>query len=175
MQLTFSPGAINFRYAGVSIYNDALPNSSEYVNLFDQYRVRGVSVRIDYDTNMFSNSGVAYSPPLCLFVLDHDDPNDAAVADLLQFPQVITHAFTEGGYKPFIATFNPRPLVDVAGAGVTTGYSPMKTAPYIRTSEMSIPHYGMKMAILSQGASVSATIGYFQVTTFMDLEFINPK
>lgn len=175
MQLTFAPGSTDFRLGGVSIYTDALPNNTEFSQLFDQYRIAGVTVRIDFSVNVFSNSGSAYTPPIAYFIADYDDPQDATVNQVLQYPQVITHSWVEGGYKPFIASLKPKPLRDVAGAGIATGYSPMAVAPFIRTSEMTIPHYGLKMALVNNGASASAIIGSFLVNVYYDLEFINPK
>jgi hypothetical protein len=176
LQMSFSPGATDFRIGGVSITAPSLPNASEYSALFDQYKVEKVMVRMDYSgVNAFSNTGVANVPPLALFILDHDDPNDAVVNDLLQFPQVLTHSWVEGGYKPFQVAFKPRPLADIAGSGLSTGYAPTREAPFIRTSEITIPHYGLKMALLNNGGSASAVIGFFQVTVLYDLAFINPK
>lgn len=175
MQLTFAPGATDYRLGGVSIYSDALPNNTEFSQLFDQYRVAGVTVRIDLNPNAYANSGVSFTPPIAYFIADYDDPQDASVVACLQYPQVITHSWSENGYKPFIAHLKPKPLRDVAGAGIATGYSPMSSAPFIRTSEMTVPHYGLKMALVNNGASVNAIIGYFLVNVFYDLEFINPK
>jgi len=175
MQLTFAPGATDFRLGGVSIYSDALPNSTEFSQLFDQYRIAGVTVRIDFSVNVYSNSGSSYSPPLAYFIADYDDPQDATVSAVLQYPQVVTHSWTENGYKPFIAHIKPKPLRDVAGSGIGTGYSPMSSAPFIRTSDMTIPHYGVKMALVNNGASANAVIGSFLINVFYDLEFINPK
>lgn len=175
MQLTFAPGSTDFRLGGVSIYTDALPNNTEFSQLFDQYRIAGVTIRIDFSVNVFSNSGPAYQPPIAYFIADYDDPQDATVNAVLQYPQVITHSWSENGYKPFIVSLKPKPLRDVAGAGITTGYSPMASAPFIRTSEMTIPHYGLKMALVNNGASASAVIGNFLVNVYYDLEFINPK
>jgi len=175
MQFTFAPGATNYRLGGVSIYNDAIPNASEFTNLYDQWKLVDVVIRFDYTTNILSNSGVAYSPPLILFASDYDDPGDAAVTDLLQYPEMSTHCFNTNGYKPLILKLKPRPLRDVAGSGVATSYSPMEVIPFIRTSEFSTPHYGLKCALQSNGASVSAVIGYFQMTIWLDMEFTNPK
>jgi len=175
MQLTFSPGATDFRLGGVSIYTDSLPNNTEFSQLFDQYRVVGVIVRIDLNPNAYANSGVAYTAPIAYFIADYDDPQDATVVQCLQYPQVITHSWSEGGYKPFIAHLKPKPLRDVAGAGIATGYSPMASAPFIRTSEMTVPHYGLKMALVNNGASVNAVIANLLISVFYDMEFINPK
>lgn len=175
VQMSFAPSAIDYRFSGTSIYTDSLPSVTEFSALFDQYRISNVTLRIDYTTDLFNNSGVAYKAPLILCAIDHDDSGSATVADLLQYPQVITHSFDANGYTPFIASFRPNPLMDVAGSGISTGYAPMKVAPFIRTANLSIPHYGFKLAILANGASVNQVIGYFQFTVYVDMEFINAK
>lgn len=175
LQITYAPSAIDFRIGGVSIYLDSLPSVSEYSALFDQYRIKGVTIRMDYNVNLYSNNGVAYASPLISYVMDKDDSNDLTLANMFQYPQVATHSFQENGYKPLILHFSPKPLVDIAGSGISTGYSPMKIAPFIRTTDLAIPHYGMKFAVQGNGGSVNAVIGFFQITTYVDLEFINPK
>lgn len=175
MQLTFAPGATDFRLGGVSIYTDALPNNTEFSQLFDQYRIVGVTVRIDLNPNAFTNSGVAFTPPIAYFIADYDDPQDATISACLQYPQVLTHSWNTDGYTPFIAHLKPKPLRDVAGSGIATGYSPMAVAPFIRTSDMTVPHYGLKMALANNGASVNAVTGFFLINVFYDMEFINPK
>lgn len=175
LQMSFAPSAIDYRFAGTSIYTDSLPSVTEFSALFDQYRISNVMIRIDYTLGLWENSGVSYKAPLIVCVVDHDDSGNAVVADLLQYPQVVTHSFDQNGYTPFIASFKPNPLMDVAGSGVSTGYAPMKIAPFIRTANLSIPHYGFKLAIMGNGASVNAVIGYFQITIYVDLEFINAK
>jgi hypothetical protein len=175
MQFSFSPGATDYRLGGVSVYTDALPNLSEFTALFDQWRIKSVMMRIDYTIGQFSNSGVAYDPPLLSYVADYDDSTQITLSSMLEYPQVRIHNFQENGYTPLILQLEPVPLRDIAGSGVATGYAPSTVAPFLRTAETSIPHYGLKMALNGAGASVNAVLGYFNIIVWYDLEFTNPK
>jgi len=174
IQLSFSPGATDYRFAGTSVYTTAIPNSSEFVNLFDQWRLKSVLVRLDI---AFGYQGLASTPivtPNLIYAADYDDSGDASIDDLMQYPQVQVHNFYENGYTPFQVTLSPKPLRDIAGSGVSTGYGPMPVAPWLRTSNLSIPHYGLKMALDWMGKVQTADI-QIVVTVFYNLEFTNPK
>lgn len=175
MQLSFSPGATDFRFGGVSVYTDALPNSAEFSALFDQYRVKDIMIRIDYGNNVWDNSGVSYGTPLVQYVADYDDPGDLTLTAMQEYPQMRVHSFNQNGYTPLILKLNPVPLRDIAGSGVATGYAPSSVSPFLRTAEMSIPHYGLKFAVNGAGASVNSVLGYFNVIVWYDLELTNPK
>lgn len=175
MQLTFSPGATDYRLGGVSVYTDSLPNMTDFTNLFDQWRITNVMVRIDYGTDMFSNSGVSYAHPLVYHVTDYDDSTDLTLSAMLEYPQIRIHQFKQDGYTPLVLSLEPMPLRDIAGSGVATGYAPSSVSPFIRTAETTIPHYGLKFAIGGAGASINAVIGYLNVIIWYDLEFCNPK
>lgn len=93
---------------------------------------------------------------------------------MLQYPQCRVHNFYKDGYNPFQVTLSPKPLRDVAGSGLSTGYGPMPTAPWLRTADMSIPHYGLKMALDYFGYVQTINMGLV-ITIWYDLEFTNPK
>lgn len=175
LQISFSAGSNTININGVGIYGPSLPNSSEFAAIFDQWRIKSVTVRLDWNYNSVGPSESATSPPLFYFVTDYDDSADAAVSALLQYPGVRTHSFLTNGYTPIVYTFVPRPLKDIAGSGVLTSYGPDMSMPFIRTAELSTPHYGMKIATTPLGATSAAVIGYLLVTAFVDLEFANPK
>ncbi len=177
LQIEFAASVSTIRIGGVAIYSPTLPNSSEFANLFDQYKIKRVTTRLDWSINSYNPTAndVAAVVPLIFAAVDHDDSADAGVTDLLQYPGVITHSFLTNGYKPLIIKHTPRPLRDVAGTGITTDYSPMSNNPYLRTSGMTTPHYGLKIAGQSMGASVNTTVGYLLITSYFDLELINPK
>lgn len=176
MQFSFSPGATDFRFGGTSIYSDALPNSTEFSALFDQWRIKSVIFRLDCPAN-YSAAGANASPtvyPLIHYVLDYDDSVNADINALLQYPQLQTHNFASDGYTPLMIRFSPKPLRDIAGSGLATGYGPMPTAPWIRTSDFTIPHYGLKLAFDWFGYSVTSYVN-FVITVSYEMEFTNPK
>lgn len=174
LQLTFSPGSTNYRLGGTSLYSDALPNSAEFSNLFDDYKIKKVTVRVDLP-NAWTNSGqTPIFLPNIFWALDRNDGGDATLTDLLQYPQAQIHSFYKNGYSPLIISFSPVPLRDIAGSGVLTSYGAMSAPPFIRTSEMSTPHYGLKMAFDFASSAQIYTIP-LRFTVWYDLEFINPR
>lgn len=132
-------------------------------------------VRIDYGNHVFDNSGVSYAVPLLNYVADYDDPGDLTLTAMQEYPQMRVHSFNQNGYTPLILSLKPVPLRDIAGSGVATGYAPSSVSPFLRTAEMSIPHYGLKFALNSAGASANAVLGYLNVIIWYDLELANPK
>lgn len=176
MELEFNIGSISYRYGGAAIYTDNLPNTSEFISLFDNWRLAGVTIRIDTPLGI-SNSLISPGAliPQVLYAPDYNDSTGVTRADLLQFPQLKVHNFMKDGYTPLMFEFHPVPLRDVAGSGILTSYSPMASAPWVRTADFTTPHYGLKFFFDFFGATVSTAALPFQVTIFCDLEFTNPK
>lgn len=175
LALTFSPNQTDYRIGGVSIYADALPNVSELSALYDQYRIDKITLRIDVPLGVADSyiaSGVVY--PQIYYVLDRDDATSFAKNDLLQYPQLRVHNFNTSGYKPFQVEFAPTPLRDIAGTGVATSYSPMNSAPWIRTTELTTPHYGLKLFFDDFGTSANTNL-YLNFTIWYQMSLTNPK
>jgi len=175
IQVNFSGSVSNINLGGVGVYGPTLPNSSEFSAIFDQWRITSVTLRADWNMNSFSPANVNDTPPLLYYIADYDDSTDAAVQALLQYPGVRTHSFLQNGYSPMIFTIKPKPLKDVAGTGVLTTYAPDTTMPFIRTAEMTTPHYGIKIATQTMGASSTSVTGYLMLTAYIDLEFVGVK
>lgn len=152
-----------------------MPNASEFAAIFDQWRIVSVTLRADWNLNAYSVSELTNVPPLLYYTPDYDDSSDANVSALLQYPGVRTHSFYQNGYTPMILTIKPKPLKDVAGSGVTTTYSPDTSMPFIRTAEMTTPHYGIKIATQTMGGTSSSNTGFIMFTAFIDLEFVGVK
>lgn len=174
MQLSFAPSATDYRINGVSVYSTALPGASEFYALFDQYKIMSVTVRIDIPASYANGGTTPINLPNLYYVADYDDSADCGITDMLQYPQVQVHNFYKDGYTPFMVKLSPKPLRDIAGSGISTGYGPMPTAPWIRTAEPSIPHYGLKLAFDFFGLIQTADIPMV-TTIWYDLAFTNPK
>jgi len=147
---------------------------SEFQNLFDQYRLSKVIVIIDIPAGVFNSVPNSLCMPQMHYVVDYDDSADAQINDLLQYPQDRIHNFYKDGYTPFILEFSPKPLRDVAGSGLSTTYGPMSTAPWLRTVDMSTPHYGLKLAFDYFGLPQTTDIPLV-MTIWYNMEFTNPK
>lgn len=175
IQVTFAPSSTDWRIGGVSVYSDLLPNVTEFSNLFDQWKIRRVFLQFDCPMG-YSNSGPSPTiVPNIYYVEDYDDSQNASLTDLLQYPHVRVHQFNKNGYTPLIMELSPKPLRDVAGSGISTTYGPMSTAPWLRTADMSTPHYGIKMVFDPMGVNTSTSAITLVATLWYDLEFTNPK
>jgi len=108
-------------------------------------------------------------------VSDYDDAADCPVSDILQYPGMLVHNFVRNGYTPFITTFSPRPLRDVAGNGLSTTYGPMEEVPWLRTTDMSTPHYGIKLVAINNGGSANSPVCFMTLTVYYDFDLQNPK
>jgi hypothetical protein len=174
-QIQFAASSSTIFIGGSAIYGPTTPGSAELSALFDQYRMTQVTVRIDWDYNSYPvSSGVAVAP-LMYYVADYDDSTSALIAALLQYPGVKTHSFLENGYKPLITSIRPKPLRDIASTGILTAYGPMTNAPWIRTADMTTPHYGLKFCASNFGLGGIALIGNIIITAYIDMELANPK
>lgn len=174
IQITFNIGSVNWRIGGTSIYTDSLPNVTELTNLYDQWRLARVVVRLDVPLGLSNSLASSNVTPLVFYAPDYDDTGSAVKADLMQYPQVKVHSFLKDGYTPLMFEFNPKPLRDVAGSGVSTSYGPMSWAPWIRTADTTTPHYGIKMFIDYMSTTANQNTP-FEFTVFADIEFTNPK
>ncbi len=175
LQINFSGSVSNVNVGGVATFGPTLVNSSEFSNLFDQWRMTQVVLRADWNVNSVPTADQPSAPPLLYVAADYDDSGDTPVGALLQYPGVTTHSFLTNGYSPFIMSLKPYPLKDVAGTGVLTSYAPDTSGSFIRTSELSTPHYGLKIASLPFGATSTSVTGRICLTAYVDLEFVNPK
>lgn len=174
MQITFAPGQTDWRLGGASIYVDPLQNSTEFSTLFDQWRLKAVSIRVDMPLMYDNSGGLPIVYPNLNYIVDYDSYNDCTLNQMVQYPQMRVHNFQEGGYKPLMITLSPKPLRDIASSGVSTGYGPLPTAPWIRTDEFGIPHYGLKLAWDFMSVAQTADLPVV-FTVLYSLEFTNPK
>lgn len=174
-QINFAASVSTINIGGVGVFGPSTPGSAEISALFDQYRIDQVTVRIDWDYNSYAPTSGQAVAPLIYYVADYDDSNSALVSALLQYPGVKTHSFLENGYKPLITTIKAKPLRDIASTGLLTAYGPMTSAPWIRTADMTTPHYGLKFCASQFGYGGVAETGRITITCYIDMALANPK
>jgi hypothetical protein len=174
-QINFAASVSNISIGGTLVYGPATPGSAELSALFDQYRLTQVTVRIDWNYNSYPVSAGNAVAPLIYYVADYDDSGSALISNLLQYPGVKTHSFLANGYTPLIVSIRPKPLRDIASTGLLTAYGPMVTAPWIRTADMTAPHYGLKFCADQFALGGVALTGNITITCYIDMELANPK
>lgn len=134
--------------AGALSFNlNALPNSSEFTSLFDQYKIMkvklrwipfGDSVNMPIATMTGTSSLVSPGGPL-ITVIDYDDNTaPTAAADLLQYQTSKVTPIP----KPLSMTIRPKFATEIYRSAVSTGYG--ARSGWLDTASSDIPHYGVK-------------------------------
>lgn len=134
-------GCYQFGWSHNFQLNNVVGNS-DFINLFDRYRITGVKYRIMYQCNMAAVQTTAVLP-IMHYVRDEDDstaPTDLSDINQKELCKVkILGATTMVSYyiKPKVAS-------DVYQGVASTGYA-VKSAPYINSSFPTVQHYGIKV------------------------------
>ena len=133
-------GAMNFQLSQIA-------NSSELVNLFDNYRIKQVKLRFDFSMNSAPNGdssgSLNLSLPLMHYCVDNDDDT---------VPTTVTQVL-ENGYsrsakleRTFYATIKPR--IEAVGRIASGGLQATGLAAanqWLDTNAGTVKHFGFKM------------------------------
>lgn len=153
-------GAIEFRL-------NELPNNTEFINLFDRYRIVGVSVRIvpiitAYDGNP---SATALARPNVHTAVDLND--STAPANVQELMQYDTYKMTPGD-RTHQRYLKPRVSQEIFRTAITTNYGMGAASQWLdcTANGADLPHFCLKYFIDSIGHSYS-----FRVYKTFFLEF----
>jgi len=137
---------------------------AELVTLFDQYRIRAVSVQLtpagQFITNDRTVTGAAgldtegtgyWIPPMLYAVIDYNDNNSlASLADAQEYSTCRIIPYRKS-YSSFY--FTPCVNMEVAESSTTTARAATKYAPWISTDSANVLHYGMKFLVHNPNAN----------------------
>lgn len=136
-------GALQFTLSAVAQYTD-------FTNLFDQYRIDKILVQF-FPTWTSRDAPVsatnAMVPTMCVAPDWDDSTVPGSLAELNAKPEVQYHRTD----LPFSVWVKPHVDTEIYRTAVTTGYGNMKNA-WIDSASSDIPHYGLKYAIMGNGA-----------------------
>lgn len=166
--------ALQFRLDQVDLYLNgsvastfAVPNYTEFTNLFDQYCIKKVDVLV---LPTFQTAGLtsnyAFVPPWIVHAEDNDDVNSTGSQSLMQYSGAqFTQLF---GQQQAISSMKLRTITPKASVAVITssgGNGQSLASPWINTSNANIPHYGFKMALDQSynGVSPGTTIAFVNI------------
>lgn len=135
---------------------DQLPNSSEYTNLFDRYRICGVKVTFYPPYNISYVAATSTASPVMEFysVVDYD--SNASITSLDQMNQYDT---LKRSYfnRPHVRYLKPRPnmkgLFNQQG-GTTTGTAVLSNKVWIDQADHTVDYYGLYVAVASSQSSI---------------------
>jgi len=150
---------------------DDMPNVSEFVNLFDNYRVRGVKITIKMVSNPDAQSIVGSATtnvyanyfPTLWWTTDEDDVNLVTLVQMREYAKA-RHRVLKPNQEISIFV-RPKPL-QAMFKGLTTGYALGKASQWLDLANADIPLYGVKLVIDYEGMTTSAlNPWYFKFNT----------
>lgn len=145
---------------------NGLANYTELVDLFDQYRIVWIRMKIywNHPTDQMNLSAASLtSVPLLSVIKDSNDGVvPASIASMIQNETFQTHLMT----RPYIISFRPKCAQALYAGAISTGYGEQGN-PWIETNSPSVQYYGMKWAVDPNGATVNFNAG--QITVVSDV------
>lgn len=161
LEFSFSLKQVILYLGGVSTSTILVPNSTEFANLFQEYKLDSVDMTMFYTANSnLTTSTVAL--PLLNIAFDPNDVNAVGLAAIQQYSGVRQIQLGNGADSTKSFTYRPRAAVQLFENAVTSGYMSERSG-WINTAYTDIPHYGVKI-VYDPGFSpgVSTSIGYVQ-------------
>lgn len=156
-----SAGAMIFRLSDV-------PNYTEFTNLYDQYRIKGVKVIFDF-TSQEPNINASYNFIGKFYTaIDLDDNNTPSEVEIQQ----MRYCKVRRPIGTVTRYLKPRALNTMYNDGVTSAYSLSPKKLWIDVAYPSVYHYSLKYFWTSMNASFN---GLAYVTVKYYLEFRNPR
>lgn len=133
---------------GISFALDDLPNISEFITLYDSYKLYGVKIKFFplFNTTDDQNigTGARLGPPILYTYIDKDDNQTPFPEDFLQFSSTKYRPFT----RMITQYVRPRINREIFRNGITSGYEVSQTPAKIDMSYTNVAHFGLKFAIV---------------------------
>lgn len=173
--ICIAPTLINtsFIVAGTTAFQPVVPNVSELVNLFDEYRLK----RMHYTFFFSSNSAATNTPANCLPILhianDYDSAAAFSLSDILQYPEMYTYQL--GKEKRISWSMTPRVKSDVLTQGGLLSSSALLSTGWLATSSGSIEYLGTRVYINTQGRTTNVDVGSLTIQVTYDIELRRVK
>lgn len=137
--ITSSVSAVTYGSYSFSLAD--LPSSSEFTNLFDEYKIAKITLQF-IPAYVQVNNTVGKISPWFMYCIDKDDvATPSTYTTILQYPSHKVISMTKG----FTVSFAPRVATALYNGGVTTAYG--SDARFIDTASDAVPHYGFKYGV----------------------------
>uniref|UniRef100_UPI004048013E hypothetical protein n=1 Tax=Pseudomonadota TaxID=1224 RepID=UPI004048013E len=130
-----------------------VPSDTEFINLFDQYRIDRVDMEIYYSAtnhNAVNATTNTLVMPVINCVTDFDNRTVTSLTNLLEYPQVRSKQL--GNNRPFKHTvWKPAANISAELEGATTGVAMSKRNGFYDTSFPDVLHHGIKISYQTFG------------------------
>lgn len=131
--------------AGVNWTFNALPNYTEFANMFDRYKVTYVKLYFHLKIDPSAQAAASATFPKLYYVTDFDDStNPTSINQLREHSNLKIKVLNPN--KPVVVRVKPAVLQEVYRGLASTTYSP-KWNQWIDMANVDVPLYGLKIAI----------------------------
>jgi len=156
-----------------------IPSSTEFTNLFDQYRIRNVKIMLSVSrrnapaVNATLHAATVPMTPLLLDVVDYDDANALTLAGIEQYENLKITPLD--GSRLITRTLKPHVAV-ASYSGTFVSYANM-TDQWIDCNSPAVQHYGWKSVIRGdlEGSAGAYVYGATNIYATYELEFRNVR
>lgn len=141
---------------GVAVFTLAdILNVSDITNLFDKYKLAWVKLNI-YCTSTTATAGGTAQLPSIIYSVDEDDGTFPTTALLREKMGTKQRMFYPG--RPVSIFIKPKVARALnLASSLTLSGSEVSRAPYINCSYSTVPHFGLKFALLDANLSTTAS------------------
>ena len=149
LSITFSLAQVGLYVSASTLSTPAIPNAAEFVNLFDQYRIKRVKVEFFFSQN---TSTTLANPIPCLHICNdyNSGTTSFSKSDLMQHPDMKTIQLKEG--YPITHYVYPHVRQDVlTTTGVSSTSAANYAAPWIDTTSNNVEHLGVRVQLDNLG------------------------
>jgi hypothetical protein len=157
MEINFSLNSTYFYVGGVLAATAANPGASEFVALYDMYKLESVEVAFMYGANTVTSGGIAVAQlPILNVVFDPTDSSVISLSSILQYQNLRTvqlgNQRTEDGY---VVRCTPTPLINTLAGQTVVPTSPQ----WLTTDQPTLSHFGLKCYYDNAGSTLATVVG----------------
>lgn len=165
----------NFGSSGVSptaltFSLDKVVNPSEFTQLYDQYKIKGIKIYFDYSPDVGGGTGATSLMPKLWIKRDYDDASTPTLTQMTESNQSRCIRFNDNR-TTFSIFIRPSTLKSIYRTSLTQAYGP-EWRQWLDCANPDIPHYGLKL--LAQGLP-STNLGAITVRCKYYLAFKNVR
>lgn len=149
IEMSFSlSGGVQVLIGGANVDTYAMPNATDFSNLYEQYRIDWIDVMITFSNNNSSINQPTTGLPRIFFAEDHDDTSAVNMTGILQYDNLQQWQLGAlDGSNTKTIRIHPTALQSVYLSAVSTGYQAGNKSQFISTAYAGVPHYGVKMVV----------------------------
>lgn len=178
MCMVHSLSSTVFWVAGSVLYTPGMSNVSEFINLFDHYRIDRINITGFFSANNVDADNAQYVEgrvlPVIHIMNDYNTTSSLTLSNYLEHPEC--RHIQLGTNKTFRHSYVPRVRELSLGDNDTTTYPGVSKAhQWIDTNSPSVAHFGTRFYCDTYGLNGDEQLGRFQFLIEYELSFKSVK